>query len=309
VKIMGTATKDRPALRVAQYKALPIPGQLEDHPISITVTKDHYTYQPETATSFDFWVNFADPHLFRLYDDHWFAQDEVQTMEMPGLAATLEMLKIVGGKHITNIVMGGGDGPAPVTVINAERWFSIDTSGGLYGNLRSHTPDQFVAKCTLQNPPQIAHILAITALDVLAVSKPGAEYTVRDIEATFAMVFRGFMQAKLEAVDAMAATKTDINSLPAFRVVVHTGNWGCGAFGGNHMMTGMIQMAAARAADVDLHFHAGNDRPTMSAAAEYEKAKDEMANTVWPSGGAKSRAEVVKALEALKLTWNKGDGK
>lgn len=53
--------------------------------------------------------------------------------------------------------------------------------------------------------------------------------------------------------------------LNACRVVVHTGNWGTGAFGGNKVLMACIQMYAARVAGLDeLVFH--TFEPSATAA-------------------------------------------
>ena len=53
------------------------------------------------------------------------------------------------------------------------------------------------------------------------------------------------------------------------RVVVHTGHWGCGAFGGNRVLMALLQVVAARMAGLErLVFHAGapgGDAPIYEA--------------------------------------------
>jgi len=181
-------------------------------------------------------------------------------------------------------------------VLNVERWFSINTGGGLYGNLMKFKPEQFLAKSKLQKPPQVVHILAIAAEGYGPAGEP---YSIETIQYTFDTAYIGFMQAKLEAQDAAGEQQV--------HVVIHSGNWGCGAFGGNLVLMGLLQMLAARAAGVDLHLHAGADRPEMSSAAEHEKAKVYLAK-IWPNDSPKSTEEVLAAVEALKITWGASNG-
>jgi len=287
----------RPPLRVAQYKDMPIPKQLVDHNVNIAISKDFYSYAESGGGKFDIWVNFADQLLFGFYHGDLFAQDEVQTTEMPGLAAALEMLKSIKSDDITAMTVFKGkptSKPTPITVLNVERWFSIDTSGGLYGRLYSVKPDQFIAKSKLQNPPQVVHILAIAAEGY---GPTGHPYSIGTIRYTFDTAYTGFMQAKLEAQDAAGGQQV--------HVVIHSGNWGCGAFGGNLVLMGLVQMLAARAAGVDLHLHAGPDWPNLSSAAQHEKAKVHL-EEIWPKDSSKSTEEVFAAVEALKLKWGAG---
>lgn len=53
--------------------------------------------------------------------------------------------------------------------------------------------------------------------------------------------------------------------------MIHTGWWGCGAFGGNRRLMAILQFAAAQLAGVDaVVFHRGSDDAADEAGAALE---------------------------------------
>ncbi|KAJ3411612.1 hypothetical protein HDV05_001981 [Chytridiales sp. JEL 0842] len=79
-------------------------------------------------------------------------------------------------------------------------------------------------------------------------------------------------------------------------VVIHTGDWGCGKFGGSRTVMCFLQIAAARAVGVErIYYHSNRDREKLDQALA-------LLQKVWPSGKIEVEA-LLKALEAEKKEW------
>ena len=91
-------------------------------------------------------------------------------------------------------------------------------------------------------------------------------------------------------------------SPPGFKVVIHTGNWGCGAYGGNKRVAALVQTAAAHFSLVDrLEYHAFE----KGSAGEVEDGM-RFFRRVCPSS-----IDVNYLVEAMKnegFVWSKSDG-
>ncbi len=221
----------------------------------------YYDYRPvpveEHATEWH--VNFADRHLFVAYAGSLFAQDEMQVAEHPVLAALKQALDAAGLDSRT----GGDAGPTPVLVSGVERRVSIATDPdaaagrhhGLYGNQFARAdPDVIRAAVERIEPPSITNLIAM-----VAPSGGRGVYRREEIERTLVTAYTGLRAAVLET------RRTG----PGRATVVHTGFWGCGAFGGNRVLMALLQLVAADMAGLDaLVFHtgpAGNERPLADA--------------------------------------------
>jgi hypothetical protein len=75
------------------------------------------------------------------------------------------------------------------------------------------------------------------------------DYTEAEIALIFATAYTAFAAARQESAH---------NGSTSVQTVLHTGFWGCGAFGGNRRLMVALQALAARAARIDrLVLHAG----------------------------------------------------
>jgi hypothetical protein len=194
-------------------------------------------------------VNFADPELFVAYGSALLAQDELQAAEHPALgsireALLAEDLPALTEKHLE---------PTPVLVANVERRCVLATEpapgrpDGLYGNRFARADAATVrAAVRVLAPPTLSNLIAIAAP-----SGGRGAYTRKDLERILVTAYTGFRAAVGESRRVSPGVTTE----------VHTGFWGCGAFGGNrHAMT-LLQLLAARLAGVDrIVFHAFDAR-------------------------------------------------
>lgn len=234
-------------------------------------------------------VNFADQHLFVAYGSRLFAQDEMQVAEHPALGALKEALVASGASAVTE-----EDGKTtPVLVMGVERRCRVSTDRnaaegrphGLYGNAFASASPEAIHRATVRiDPPTITSLIAIAAP-----SGGFGPYTVSEIKRIITTAYSGFRAAVLES-----------NGLSA---VVHTGFWGCGAFGGNRVLMAMLQVIAAGMAGVDrLVFHTHTAAGTVAFNAAIDRIRD-----TFPEPQIECTA-LVDRIAALGFKWGMSDG-
>jgi hypothetical protein len=250
--------------------------------------------EPTGRPSVEWHLNFADPNLFYAYGGGMSAQDELQVAEHPVLACVLEALKAEG--RTTRTVVAGR--PTPVLVMGAERRARIRSDrraekGGpswLYGRAFAEADPAVVHASTERvDPPTISNILAIAApLGGRGRYRPG------EIQLGLSTAYSGFRAAVLESRRTAG---------PDARTVVHSGFWGCGAFGGNRVMMVMLQLVAAEMTGLDaLVLHVGDS----SGHEDVQRAVETLTG-VAPSGPLET-ADLLARIGGLGLQWRRGDG-
>lgn len=264
------------------------------------VWADFYDYEPAGNEAWvacvEWHVNFADPRLFVAYGSGLFAQDEMQVAEHPLLACVREALLARGLAAKTS----DESGATPLLVMNVERRIEVATNpdaaagrpGGLYGNRFAAAPIEVVLKATRRiEPPTVTNFIAMAAP-----ACGSGTYTQREIAEIFTTAHTGFAAAGNESRRAAGE---------AARTVVHTGFWGCGAFGGNRRLMVTLQSLAARAAGVDkLVVYAGDKLGMADANAGLEVA-DTLCSRL---GGRCSLSELAGRGAALGYRWGVSDG-
>jgi hypothetical protein len=160
----------------------------------------------------------------------------------------------------------------------------------LYGNRFSEASPEAVAAATAPIvPPTITNILAMEAPD-----SGSGRYTLAEIEYILSTAFTGFAAARLASAE--------YGSTPP--VVVHTGWWGCGAYGGNRTLMALLQALAAQLAGLDhLIFHAGN----ADGVEEFKCAQQLLLDQLQRSGSSQL-SDLLRWVESLGLEWGMSDG-
>lgn len=249
----------------------------------VTANPGFYSYpKPHATDETRHWhVNFADPSLFRFGRGPLFAQDELQIAEHPCLDSVAEAIE--SGDHsspgLRRFTEEGGVA-TPVLVAGAPRRCAIDTRG-IYGDAFRHAADATIVRQTrtLQPPPP-SNILAIAALR----STRSGDYTAAEISRLLRIAYAGFRAAVL-------------SSGP---VTIHTGYWGCGAFGGNKGLVSALQLLAAGAAGVNRvqfwHGHGELGRIALDHAIAVAKRLSGS-----PTG------VVIQTLESAGYGWGEGN--
>lgn len=254
-----------------------------------------YDYVPVGGSAVEWHVNFSDPHLFVAYGSPLLAQDELQVAEHPVLGALKEALD---AERAVARTMDGAR-PTPVLVTGAERRCRIATDpdatsgrpGGLYGNEFARASAEVVRRATTPiQPPTITNLIAMAA--------PGygvGPYTGEQIEGILATAYTAFAAAAAEG-----ASLAD-DPAPS---VIHTGYWGCGAFGGNRVLMAALQVLAARMAGIGtLAFHVGD-----AAGSELLADALEVVDGAAGVRDAASTRELIDALAAYGFRWGVSDG-
>lgn len=162
---------------------------------------------------------------------------------------------------------------------------------GLYGYAFARAGANAVVRGTTRlDPPTITNLIAMSA-------PPGGQgrYRSEEIELVLTTAFTGFRAAVLESRRAAGA---------AARVAVHTGYWGCGAFGGNLVLMALLQALAAAMAGLDrLVFHTGGPGAGVPLEEALRLIRDDVATT----GPARTRA-LTRRIQTIGFEWGVSDG-
>lgn len=284
----------------SRWARMPLPAVMNGAavPPGVELRHGYFGYEPPLAghNRVEWYVNFAHEHLFCAYGGPLFAQDEMQVSEHPALGSLREALL---KSDVSPLTVQDGE-PTPVLVMGVERRCRVATEPnpeqgrphGLYGNAFSQATAEAVAKATQAIvPPTLTNLIAMEA-------PPGGSgnYTRRQIEFVLATAFTGFSAARIESARETAETP---------EVAVHTGYWGCGAYGGNRVLMALLQLLAARLARVDrLVFHAGRE----VGALDFEDAERFIDDLT--SGGPPPRnlSDLIAQIESMDWPWGGSDG-
>jgi hypothetical protein len=293
----GTVHSGR--IEYSRWPEILLPQPFEIDPVraarAVVVRDGFYDYRPvlEPGAVVEWHVNFADPNLFYAYGSSFFAQDEIQVAEHPILGSLREAL-VAEGRPVTTIANGR---PTPALVMGAERRIRIKTAPGaerggpswLYGGaaFARATADAVREATTRIDPPTVSNIIAIAAP-----YGGRGPYQREQIGLALATAYSGFRAAVLESRRTAG---------PEAQVAIHSGFWGCGAFGGNRVMMTLLQLLAADLAGVArLELHVGDPTGRTSVERALALASD--------LATATNATELVERAGALGFSWGVSDG-
>lgn len=281
-------------LGYSRWDARMLRPEFEAHPTALVERPGFYDYAPLDGGTFEWHVNFADPHLFVAYGSPLFAQDELQVAEHPILGALKEALVAEGA--VARTVDRGR--PTPVLVTGAERRCRIATEpdagagrpDGLYGNHFARARAATVRRATTSiEPPTITNLIAMAAP-----AHGRGSYSPEQIEGILVTASTAFAAAVAETASVA----------PGAGTVIHTGYWGCGAFGGNRVLMASLQILAARMAGVGtLAFHTGD-----AAGSELLADAIDFVDGAEGVGVERSTRGLVEAITAYGFRWGVSDG-
>lgn len=251
----------------------------------------NYEKNQDTADKKVWWMNYADPKLFGFYANEFFAQDEIQVLEHPILASVREYLVDPGEEHMaprTMVETGDELIATPYLIENVPLWMTVNsypkledgTPVRIYGSSFAAASQEAIdAGCKVFEGDVRDNIMAIAAP-----SFGRGEYSYEDIELILKTLISAFSQAK------------DLSD--GKKCIVHGGNWGCGAFGGNLELMYFAQMYAASVCGVEIILHAVEDDDAYDDAEwKYEHLDEEM-----------SLDSVVNYLVEQEYEWGRSDG-
>ncbi|MCP4633609.1 MAG: hypothetical protein GY855_11840, partial [candidate division Zixibacteria bacterium] len=88
-------------------------------------------------------------------------------------------------------------------------------------------------------------------------------------------------------------------------IIVHTGNWGTGAYGGNKTLMAILQMLSARVAGIDsLVYHTFH----VESSRKYEEALKILDTELIPDDQEVQIINILSKIERMKFDWGFTDG-
>ncbi|CAG8704264.1 11165_t:CDS:2, partial [Dentiscutata erythropus] len=296
-------------------------GELE-----IEILNEVFDYSPPDDDNTVVWyINFADINLFGYYGGSLFAQDEMQCLEHPALCSLRDKLDTMpnGSPTRTRTNISSGKSIAtPVLIRGVERRAFIKTDCneaegrpyGLYGNQFATAKVDAVKLATTvfdkrlddRGNPYYSNIIAIEA------PKYGrGNYTNSTIRMIIETAYSGFLAARFESlvetevlerrhknVEHTIIPEKENAIVP--RVIIHTGNWGCGAYGGNISIMACLQFAAAHLAGIDkVVYHAIDDKSQKEVNIGFETYKE----LVMDVNGMIKVDDFITKVERKKFKW------
>ena len=280
----------------SRWREVPLPETITiaDGNTALEIRPDVFGYEPTTVHGLVEWyLNFAHHDLFCAYGGPLLAQDELQVAEHPALGSLREALLDYGEPFGT--VEDGM--PTPVLIRNVERRCVIDTQPnlkegrpyGLYGNnFYCASREDIVRAVKPIVPPTVSNVIAIEAP-----AYGESTYTFEEVSYILTTAFSGFAAARQESLDNGAQ-----------EVAIHTGFWGCGAYGGNRMLMTILQLLAANLAQIEhLVFHTVDE----NGAYTVQQALI-LFDVDFCSGTSRQLSELIDQVIAYGFEWGESDG-
>lgn len=242
----------------------------------------HYDYPQAGPGQRVFHVNFSDPVLFRYWWTGLLAQDEVQVVEHPQLAVWQRILS----RQDRDLIHLDTDQQEVALILGVPRLGVLETRS-IYGADFWDAPNDILEISSTPGFQGRTDLIAMAARPVRP-EMQGRAYRRQDIEYHLKTVLTAFLAARRESVGR--------------ELIIHTGNWGCGAFGNNPVMMAMLQIFAASATGVDELVYKTDLQ--LSDAAKARILVDEF----FASDRAKTTAAFLDYVERLGFTYGVGNG-
>lgn len=236
--------------------------------LDIQNSPDFFSYEEGNDDEKVWWLNFADEYLFGYYGSNLFAQDEIKTFEHPLLGSIVEFLdskKIPEMDSLTEEKKR----VTPYLIEDIPQWINVNVNptlpngekGNIYGWKFAQNPREIIDR-------GVSIIQKDKKNNIIAMSAPSGgkgKYTTTQL----------IRLMKTTIVAFGAAVKT--GKLERYkRTIIHTDNWGCGAFGNNQELMYLSQILAASLVGVDtLIFHSADSKILEQAKNKYQDLKAE----------------------------------
>lgn len=263
----------------------------------LDIQANGYEYEDyDRLNEMHWYKNFADARLFVAYASSLFAQDEIQVAEHP-ILANLLIAMYNEEKHSPGCRPFTVENqlPRPILIQNAVRKIAVDTINyPIYGNAfaKAH-PDLIKQATKVLNPPVNSNIVCLVA-------PPGGygAYRLEEIKYIFLTAYTGYKAIKYETREKLGNDGI---------CVLHTGNWGAGAFGGSHELMALLQILAARCACIDrVVYHTFIDKykkHVEDAVDKIEKIIQEESDINWANID-----NLLIKIHAFGFKWGVSDG-
>lgn len=280
-------------LGYSRWSRRPLPTLLTEERTEVLQKPGFFDYEVSPSPQVVEWhMNFANNEIFSAWATSLLAQDELQVVEHPGLIG----MRFEAMKEGLSLRSVEDSTPTPILITGVERRLSIDTAPnedagrphGIYGNnFRNASESQITSATTVITPPTKSNILAIEAP-----AYGSGRYTSNTITFILSTAYSGFS----------AVMDESRLSLNASTVRIHSGFWGCGAYGGNRVLMLLLQMVAAQLAGIDqIIFHTGD----QSGALSFREA-----NEIYQRirGANMPVDQVIDLVVGYHFEWGESDG-
>ena len=171
---------------------------------------------------------------------------------------------------------------------------------GIYGRqFEMALPETIRVSTRLLNEPTLTNLIAMEAP-----SYGEGSYTRQQIEYVLITALTGFSGAYSESNNASKTNE------PA-QVVIHTGFWGCGAYGGNRTMMSLLQILAANIAGVDrIVFHTGDAKSFAPVEAAVSILDHLFGGALGerPPQDPVFLSQILSVIQQLEMQWGVSDG-
>lgn len=171
----------------------------------------------------------------------------------------------------------------------------------VYGNAFAHVTHRELADaCEYLPRPQIVNLIAIEAP-----SHGYGRYSADQIRFILTAAFGAFKAAKVLASKTHALNRgrsltATASGVARFKTIIHTGWWGCGAYGNSRLMMLITQLLAAYWAEVDeIIFHVQSD----NHQEQISEAKRIVAGLL----AERYVSEVIRKIENLNIQWDRSN--
>jgi hypothetical protein len=290
--VRANAEPPAASMRCTRWDVARMPESLSSRCPKVEVEADVYSYSSSRCAVWH--VNFADPDLFVAYGSALLAQDELQALEHPVLGSLREALLASGPPPRTR----ENGRSTPILVAGAPRQCALETypdpdlgrPRGLYGNhFQQASWESVRSALTILRPPTVTNLICISA------PFGSGRYTEGQIRDALETAYTGMKAAQLES--RLKA--------PGESVEIHTGFWGCGAFGGNRPLMVLVQLLAARLAGIDrLVFYTGS----QSEVVTFENGRSVLRRLLEGLDAEPRLQDVLDAIVGRHFSWGTSDG-
>ncbi|MCR5126307.1 MAG: hypothetical protein K6B43_14115 [Treponema sp.] len=273
---------------VSRWKFSDDGQKLVKNDLLVKFRDEYFSYDDaDTADTKVYYLNYADPNLFGYYDSDLFAQDEIQTLEHPLLGSVMEYIDKNETAELVSLTEEKGE-PTPYIVEGAPYWLKVVTNPTLpTGETLNLYGRNFCRASKEILDIAVKAIKEERANNIIALAAPAlgsGEYKRKQIEQILKAVIASF-----SAAIALADKK---------KCVIHTGNWGAGAFGNNRELIYLAQLVGASVAGgAELVFHAIDEGDFAVAKKKFDGWK-----------GSADFAECVDFFVNQHYHWASGDG-
>lgn len=196
----------------------------------LTTDDRFYDYTKAREGEETWFVSFPDVFLCSGFSSHKFNQEQIQTLEMPLLALFSYYMK--DQDKFSTFLFDDVLDPTPLLIKNIPYWISVNASD-LYGDkFKSASKEEIKAGIKPFAGNVKCNILSIVAPN----SRDSEEYSLDKVFYVLKTLLCSF-----SAIRAQCRGK----------VVIHSGNWGCGETTANQRLIYLAHMYAASACGID----------------------------------------------------------